>query len=51
MIRLFVHVLGLGCLSVGEKAYFCPVMDWDMERGGIMSSRYSRCLSAKLDDL
>lgn len=23
-------------------AHFCPVMDWDMERGGIMSSRYSR---------
>ncbi len=50
-----VYVLG-GCSDVEQRgggasergicspvrAHFCPVMDWDMERGGIMSSRYSR---------
>lgn len=32
-------------------AHFCPVMDCDMDRGGIMSSRYSRCRSARLEPL
>lgn len=30
-------------------AHFCPVMDCDMDRGGIMSNRYSLCRSAKLE--
>lgn len=31
------------------RAHFCPVMDCDMDRGGIMSNRYSLCRSAKLE--
>lgn len=38
---------GAGGLLGG--AHFCPVMDCDMDRGGIMSNRYSLCRSAKLE--
>lgn len=34
-----------------NRRYFCPLMDCDIERGGIISKRYSRCRSAKLDAL
>lgn len=33
----------------GGGAHFCPVMDCDMDLGGIMSNRYSLCRSAKLE--
>lgn len=50
--------LGVGQVGEGQWGsgagreggpHFCPVMDCDMERGGIMSNRYSRCRSAKLE--
>lgn len=34
-----------------DRRYFCPLMDCAIDRGGIMSKRYSRCLSAKLGAL
>lgn len=34
-----------------DRRYFCPLMDCAMDRGGIMSKRYSRCRSAKLGAL
>lgn len=34
-----------------NRRYFCPLMDCDIDRGGIMSKRYSRCRSAKLGAL
>lgn len=33
------------------RRYFCPLMDCDIDRGGIMSNRYSRCRSARLGAL
>ena len=46
--------VGWGVASEGQEggrdgAHFCPVMDCDMDRGGIMSNRYSLCRSAKLE--
>lgn len=34
-----------------NRRYFCPLMDCDIDRGGIMSKRYSRCRSARLGAL
>lgn len=34
-----------------NRRYFCPLMDCDIDLGGIMSKRYSRCRSAKLGAL
>lgn len=34
-----------------DRRYFCPLMDCDIDRGGIMSNRYSRCRSARLGAL
>lgn len=51
-------VVDLGVLQYGvggqdgggfRWAHFCPLMDCDMDRGGIMSNRYSLCRSAKLE--
>lgn len=38
-----------GMASEGGGVHFCPVMDCDMDLGGIMSNRYSLCRSAKLE--
>jgi hypothetical protein len=46
---------GVKGFKVGQykwiRRYFCPLMDCDIDRGGIMSNRYSRCRSAKLGAL
>lgn len=59
LVDLGVLPYGIGAYYVGwlqrgrragqSRAHFCPVMDCDMDRGGIMSNRYSLCRSAKLE--